>query len=192
MIIRSIVAATTLAVMACAHADLHQFVHDGTMKIDAGAKRSAMLHVNCSTDADGGALAIELVATDANTRKDFDYDNFEGPDAPAGGKALSQVAWTTAAGTTQIAHAAAGWYAPEPAQAFMFGISQLSHHREEPARLLNAIRDEPGTLVWTQNGFDDGKRQLVARFELNAAAVKRLHDAAAVCLPQNLPPNKNK
>src|SRR5512141_1091855 len=136
MIVRSIVATATLAMMACAHAELHQFVHDGTMKIDAGAERSAMLHVNCSPDPAGGALAIELVATEANTRKDFDFDNFEGPDAPAGGKTLSHIAWTTTAGTTQIAHAAAGWYAPEPAQSFMFGISQLSHHREEPARLL--------------------------------------------------------
>ena len=190
MTVRPIIATATLAMMACAHAELHQFVQDGILKIGTAAERSAMLHVNCSPDLDGGALAIELVATEANTRKDFDYDNFEGPDAPAGGKALSHVAWTTATGTTQIAHAAAGWYAPEPAQAFMFGISQPSHHREEPARLLNAIRDEPGTLVWTQTGFDDGKRQLVAHFELDAAAVKRLHDAAAVCLPQNLPIKK--
>lgn len=190
MVVRPVLAAATLAMMACAHAELHQFVHDGTLKIDTGTERGAVLHVNCSPDADGGALAIELVATEANTRKDFDYDNFEGPDAPAGGKALSHVAWSTATGTTQIDHAAAGWYAPEPAQSFMFGISQLSHHREEPARLLNAIRDEPGTLVWTQTGFDNAKHQLVARFELDSASVKRLHDAAAVCLPQNMPTKK--
>jgi hypothetical protein len=193
MTVRQILAvAAALAMIACTrgHAELHQFVQDGTLKIDAGSERSAMLHVNCSPDSDGGALSIELVATDANTRKDFDYDDFEGPDAAGGGKALSHIAWTSATGTTQIVHAAAGWYAPEPPQSFMFGISQMSHHREEPARLLNAIRDEPGTLVWTQTGFDNAKHQLVARFELDVAAVKRLHDTAAVCLPQNLPTKK--
>ena len=92
MTVRPIIATATLAMMACAHAELHQFVQDGTLKIGTAAERSAMLHVNCSPDPDGGALAIELVATEANTRKDFDYDNFEGPDAPAGGKALSHVA----------------------------------------------------------------------------------------------------
>ncbi len=192
MAVRPFIAVTALAIMGCAHAELRQFVQEGTLKIDMGTERSAMFRVNCSTDPEGGALAIELVATEANTRKDFDYDNFEGPDAPAGGRALSQVGWTTATGMTQIARPAAGWYAPEPAQSFTFGINQLSHRREEPARLLNAIRDEPGTLVWTQTGFENARRKLVARFEIDAAAVKRLHDVAAACLPQNLPPNRNK
>jgi hypothetical protein len=191
MTARPLLTAATFAMMTCAHAELRQFVQDGTLKIDQGTPRPALLHVNCSPDSDGGALSIELVATQANTRKDFDYDDFEGPDAAAGGKALSHLVWTTTTGTTQIIHAAAGWYAPEPPQSFMFAISQLSHHREEPARLLNAIRDEAGTLAWVQTGFDDAKRRLVARFELDAAAVKRLHDTAAVCLPQNLPPKKS-
>jgi hypothetical protein len=185
--------AAALAMIACTrgHAELHQFVQDGTLKIDQGTPRPAMLHVNCSPDSNGGALSIDLVVTEANARKDFDYDDFEGPDAPAKSKALSHIVWTTATGTTQIAQPASGWYAPTPAQSFMFSVSQLSHHREEPARLLNVIRDEPGTLVWTQTGFDNAKRQLVATFELDAAAVKRLHDAAAVCLPQNLPMKKS-
>jgi hypothetical protein len=190
MIVRSLLATAALAMMAGAHAELHRFVQEGTLKIDQGTQRNALLQVNCSPDSDGGALTIELVATEANTRKDFDYDNFEGPDAAASGKALSHIVWTTPTGTTQIIHAAAGWYAPEPPQSFMFGVSQMSHHREEPARLLNAIRNEPGTLVWTQTGFDDPQRQLIARFELNDAAVNRLHDAVAVCLPQNLPLKK--
>ena len=191
MNVRPFLAAATLAMMASAHAELHQFVQDGTLKIDQGTQRPAKLHVNCSPDSDGGALSIELVVTEANTRKDFDYDDFEGPDAPASGKALSGITWTTATGTTQITRAAAGWYAPKPPQSFLFGISQLSRHREEPARLLNAILDEPGTLVWTQTGFDNAKRQLVASFTLDAAAVRSLHDAAAACLPQNLPTKKS-
>ena len=70
----------------------------GTMKIDAGAERTATLHIGCSSDRHGGALVIELTVPDANTKKDFGYDDFEGPDAPAG--ALSNLEWITAAGKT--------------------------------------------------------------------------------------------
>jgi hypothetical protein len=189
MIVPSILAASALTL---ASAGFQQFAQSGTMKIGTDQERRAFLHVDCSPDRDGGALSIELVAAAANTRKDFDYEDFEGPDAPAGAKALSHIAWTTAAGTTEITHAAAGWYAPEPPESFMFGVSQISHHREEPARLIAAIGAEPGRLVWTQTGFDDAKRQLVASFELDAAAVKRLHNAASSCLPLSMPTNPGK
>lgn len=190
MTIRALTTATALALAASAHAELHQFAQNGTLEIGQGSERVAILHVDCSPDRDGGALSIELVVTEANTRKDFDYDDFEGPDAPAGAKALSHIAWTTAAGSTEMTHAAAGWYAPEPPQSFMFGVTQMSHHRGDAARLIAAIRDEPGRLLWTQTGFDDVKRRLVARFDLDAAAVKRLHDTASSCLPQNMPTNR--
>ena len=189
MIVPSILAASALTLAA---AGFQQFVQPGTMKIGSGETRSAILHVGCSPDRDGGALSIELVATEANTRKDFDYEDFEGPDAPAGAKALSHIAWTTAAGTTDITVAAAGWYAPEPPQSFMFGVTQISHYRQDPAKLLVAISADPGRLVWTQTGFDDAKRQLVASFELDAAAVKRLHNAASSCLPLSMPTNPGK
>jgi hypothetical protein len=189
MHIRLLTAATALAFTAGAHADLHEFSQAGTLKIDAGATRSATLHAACSPDKDGGALSIELIVLEANTRKDFDYDDFEGPDAAAGGKALSHLAWTAGSGTTEISSAAAGWYAPEPPQSFMFGVSQLSHRRESPAKLLAAIGSEPGKLAWTQTaldkakGFDKSTRKLVATFEFDAAAATRLRNAVAACLP---------
>jgi hypothetical protein len=187
---RSLVPLLAFALASSACAASHEFTQSGKLKVDANAERSATLHAACSPEPSGGALSIELVVPEANTRKDFDYDDFEGPDAAAGNKALSTLTWNTAAGATTIAHAAAGWYASEPPQSFMFGISQPSHHRAEPARLLNAIRTDAGQLTWTQTGFDDAKRQLVARFELDAAAAERLHIALAECLPQSMPTNK--
>jgi hypothetical protein len=183
MHIRLLVLATALAFAAGAHAELHEFSQAGTLKIDAGSARSATLHAACSPDKDGGALSIELIVLEANSRKDFDYDDFEGPDAAAGSKALSHLAWTAGSGTTEITSAAAGWYAPEPPQSFMFGVSQRSHRRDAPAKLLAAIGPEAGNLVWTQTGFDKATRKLVATFEYDAAAAKRLRDAVATCLP---------
>ena len=180
---RLLVLATASAFAAAAHADLHEFSQAGTLKIDAGAARSATLHAACSPDKDGGALSIELIVLEANTRKDFDYDDFEGPDAAAGGKALSHLTWTSGSGTTEISSTAAGWYAPEPPQSFMFGVSQRSHRREAPAKLLAAIGSEPGNLVWTQTAFDKSTRRLVATFEFDAAAAMRLRSAVATCLP---------
>jgi hypothetical protein len=167
-----------------------EFTQGGTLNIDGGQERSATLHVGCSPDADGGALVVELIVTQANARKDFDYDDFEGPDAAASTRALSHVAWKTAAGTTDITHAAAGSYLPEPPESFMFGIDQLSRRRGAAATLLAAVDAEPGQMVWTQTGFVDAKRKLIATFIFDAAATLRLHDAVQACLPAKPPAKK--
>jgi hypothetical protein len=184
MLISLIVLVSTLTTGVNVHSGVQAFAQVGTMRIGAMQERAA-LNVVCP-EGGGGEFSIFLNLPEANVRKDFDYDDFEGPDAPANAKALSHIAWITTSGTTEITSIATGSYVPVPPESFVFSISQTSHHREGPARLLNAIRDEPGTLVWTQTGFDNAKRQLVATFELDAAAVKRLHDTAAICLPQNL------
>ena len=133
-----------IGAMTLAASNPGDFSQAGTMKIGAGQDRSATLHVGCSPDPEGGALILELIATQANTRKDFDYDDFEGPDAPAAAKTLTHVAWKTAAGTSEVTHAAAGSYLPEPPESFMFGIDQLSRRRGPATALLTAVGAEPG------------------------------------------------
>ena len=189
MRIHLLTAAIALAFATAANAESFEFSQPGTVKIDNGAERSATLHLTCSPDDDGGALSIELMVPEANTRKDFDYDDFEGPDAAAGSKPLSHIAWTSAAGTTAISYAAAGWYIPDPAEAFMFGVNQPSHHRKPPAQLIAAMGPDSGKLVWTQTGFDKTRHKLVATFELDAAAAAKLHAAVVRCLPINSPKN---
>jgi len=191
MSIRNVIAFAALSCAGAAHSASYDFNQVGTVQVDAGASRAATLHLGCSPDNDGGALSIELIVTEANTRKDFDYDDFEGPDAPAGDKALSQIAWRTSAGTDDISHAAAGSYIPDPAEAFTFSVSQLSHHREAPAKLLSAIGAAGGTLVWTQSGFGKDTRKLVGKFDFDAAAAKKAHDAVVTCLPINSPRKPN-
>jgi hypothetical protein len=189
MTMRLSLALLALTVSAGAHAEPFEFRQSGTLKIDDAAARGATLRVVCSPDPDGGALSIELVVSEANTRKDFDYDDFEGPDAAAASKALSRLSWTSAAGPTEITIAAGGWYVPDPPEAFTFAVSQLSHHREPPAHLLLSVTGAAGVFAWTQTAFDASKRRLVATFDLDAAAAERLHTAAVRCLPINSPMN---
>jgi hypothetical protein len=189
MYVNLLATAVALAFCVAANAASFEFSQAGTLKVDNGAERSATLHLACSPDNEGGALSIELMVPEANTRKDFDYDDFEGPDAVAGGKPLSHIAWISATSTTEISYAAAGWYIPDPAGAFMFGVSQPSHHRKPPANLIAAIGPDPGRLVWTQTGFDKARHELVATFELDAAVAEKLHAAVVRCLPINSPKN---
>ena len=185
---RPLPALLALVVVTAAHAEMRESSHAGTLKIEGGTARSATLHVACTPDRDGGALGIELIVPEANTRKDFDYDDFEGPDAAAAEKSLSLLTWTGGAAPTSITAAASGWYMPEPPGAFAFGVSQLSHRREAPARLLLAVEGGvAGELEWTQSAFDAQGRKLVATFPVDAAASQRLHDAVVRCLPIDSP-----
>jgi hypothetical protein len=184
-------AATLLALSAGAHAELHKFAQPGTLTIDGAAARAATLQAACSPERHGGAISIEFVVPEANTRKDFDYDDFEGPDAVGGDKVPARIGFSSRAGVTRISHPAGGWYAPEPPDSFMFGISQPSHHRDALAKLLGAIGSDAGSLVWEQDGFDRPSRRLVATFEMDAAAAGRLHAAIASCLPPDMPKNPN-
>ena len=152
----------------------------GTMKIDARVQRAATLHIGCSSDRVGGAIVIELTIPEANTKKDFDYEDFEGPDAPAG--ALSHLEWTSDASKTSITAKAAGSYIPEPAEAFQFGIDELSHRRSPGATLLASFNSASGRLVWTQSAYGKSKQRLVATFDFNSDETKRVRDTVAACL----------
>ncbi len=170
-----------LSLASAAHAD-GDVSASGTMQIDAGASRAATLHIGCSSERHGGALVIEITIPDANTKKDFGYDDFEGPDSRAG--ALSHLQWITAAGKTSITAKAAGSYIPEPPEAFQFGIDELSRQHSPGATLITSVKDEPGKLVWTQSSYDTSKRKLVATFEIDAAEATHIRETTSACLPK--------
>lgn len=183
MIRSAFVAIALLTAAFDARAALYRFAQPGDVRIGGGAARPATLQTLCSPDRDGGALSLELVVPQANTRRDFDYDAFEGPDAVAGDEVPATLAWHEGSEEVEVHAAASGWYAPEPPDSFVFGISQPSRRGGTPARLLAAVAADGGRLVWTQAGFDKPARGLVASFEFDAAAARRLRDAVASCLP---------
>ena len=157
------------------------FKKSGSVHIDVGASRDATLHIGCSSDRPGGAIVIELIVPDAYTKKDFGYEDFEGPDAPAG--ALSHLEWTTAMRGTSITTRVAGSYIPDPPDAFQFGLDVMSHQKSAGATFLANVTGDAGKLVWTQSSYDKSKRTLVASFDIDAAESQRIHDLLAPCLP---------
>src|SRR5262249_53575708 len=90
-----------------AHAELHTLVLEGKLQAPGGT-RTVRLPFVCKTDSDGGAVSVELWVPQAFKLKDFDYDNFEGPDAAARERALSHLSLSDDAGSKEIAHAASG------------------------------------------------------------------------------------
>ncbi len=176
-----VVLAAALAPTSTAHAELRRLVLDGQLTTPGGV-RSVSLRLLCDPDADGGAISVELWVPQANKLKDFDYDDFEGPDAAAGDRDLSRLSLAGDGAKTEIAHAAAGWYSGEDPDTFVFGLSQLSHRKGKIATLLQAVDPKHTQLVWVQGAFDDPKRQLRAVFALDAATVKRIQDTVGVCV----------
>ena len=163
-----------------AHAD-GDITKIGTMKIDASAERASTLHIACSSDRDGGALYFEITVPEANTKKDFGYDDFEGPDAKPG--ALSRVEWIGAGRSTKITSTAAGSYTVEPAEGFRFEIAERSRRKSAPATLLAGADGTAAKLVWTQSSYDKSKRTLVATFAFDADESAHVRDTVKACLP---------
>lgn len=170
--------ALLLVAASAAHAD-GDVRKEGTMRINSGAARASTVHVGCSSDAHG-ALVVEIIVPDAYTKKDFDYDDFEGPGAPAG--KLSRIEWISGANTTTITTAVAGSYIPDPPDAFNFEIAGDSKRASPAATLLAGVDGSGAKLVWTQSSYDTSKRTLVATFAFDANESARLRDAVKACL----------
>jgi len=174
------------AAVAAAHGDQRHFALDGTVKSGAGT-RAATLRVLCEPSSDGGAISLELWVPEAFKRKDFDYDDFEGPDAVAGGRALSRCTASGPGSHLEIVAAAAGWYSGEDPDTFVFGVSQPSHQKGQVASLLQGIASTTAQLVWVQSAFAAHTDALRATFALDAAGAQQLRATVAPCLAPAAP-----
>jgi hypothetical protein len=166
----ALAAASGPGVFACGELS---FSAAGTMQLPGLPDQPVKLHVACLAGSD--PFQIELIVPGAGERNDFDYADFEEPDARAAGVALSNVTWTTASSSASLSAAAVGSY--DPRAAFAFHLKT-----EEWTSVLSALDAEPGTLVWTQSAFDDLNRRLVATFNLDAGVATNLRNSVELCL----------
>lgn len=161
----------------------------GTLASSSGP-RAASLRVICNPDPRGGALSLELRVPEAATRKDLDYDDFEGPDAVAAGAERTDLTVTAGGATRSLRRPAAGWYAGDDAAAFVFGVTELARRRGTLAALVARVVGEHAEIAWAQGSFDDIRRTLRARFELDAGAVGRFAAAARACVAAERPASR--
>jgi len=154
---------------------------EGTVQVGAES-RPAHLRFGCAADPRDGALSVELWVPEAFTRKDFDYDDFEGPDAPAGRRALTTIRMSGEHGMTEMSTAVAGWYAGDDPDTFVLAVSEVVRRPGKVARLLGALDATRDRILWVQPRFDDATRTLQASFALDPAAVAKIHAVVAPCL----------
>lgn len=160
--------------------ELREVHLDGRLHV-ADKTWTAGLRVFC-TPVSNGALGIELIVPDAATRKDFDYDDFEGPDASAGHATLTRISLAGESGKTEVSRHVSGWYGVEPAGSFVFSMTQAIGERDVLTGLFANLDRQRGHVVWVQTSSDKSKRELRGAFDFDDAQAKRLSDVVAPCL----------
>jgi hypothetical protein len=182
---RTVLAAIVLVGCATStHAASHELTLTGEVHDESGGtsvSRATTLRIFCEP-AKGGVLGLELRVPQAFKLKDFDYDDFEGPDAVARDREHSWVDVGSGTSGTSTSFAANGWYAGDDPDTFVFGVTATSHRASKLATLLQSMDASDTTLGWVQ-GSVDRQRWLRATFALDPAKAAAIHAAIEPCLP---------
>lgn len=162
-------------------------VEDSGLRV-ATAPGQAML------DGRGAAASLELrcmpgergmlewrLAIDGATALGFDFDRFEGPDAPAAAERLATLALEGGLLRPRIPPVAlAGWY--DGNDRFVLAFAAPANAGAEGALLADSIGPQSSTLSWTVAQAQDSAVRFEARFPL-AGAAPAVREAMAGCGP---------
>ncbi|HEX4326137.1 MAG TPA: hypothetical protein VH105_04920 [Burkholderiales bacterium] len=98
------------------------------------------------TKSETGATGFDLVIDKIATLAPFDFEAFEGPDAPAARRNLMKITVTRAGKPPLVINTSAAGWSPDGPN-FAFGIAGESYKAASPARtLLRAIAEGADTL----------------------------------------------
>jgi hypothetical protein len=97
-----------------------------------------------------GAIGFNLVIADPQKLKSFDFDDFEGPDAPSGNRQLLTATIVRASAAEQRVPASpSGSFVPRdvPQDGFSFEVSEVFYKKGSPARrVLEELRTDATAL----------------------------------------------
>jgi hypothetical protein len=141
----------------------------------------ATLRYKCAPGRRGN-LIWSLEVPRAAELKAFDFRDFEGPDAPANGKRLSELALEGGLMQSRVATAQTGYFAAEPPDTFVIETSAPAGAAGELALLTDAIGAGTSSITWRVRGARDPDQVLLARFDGDGAA-KALGEARIGCGP---------
>jgi hypothetical protein len=131
----------------------------------------------------GAALSLQL-KVDQSSAPHFDFDAFEGPDAPASRLPSAHLQVNDIA---QAPTAVSGWWSGETNETthrFVFGVATTLGKRGPITKMIYALEQPDAVLAWVQDSADVHAPSLHARFTLDATQRKQLQTLAAPCLPR--------
>jgi hypothetical protein len=101
---------------------LRETYFDGNSVV-LGVPCSTRLKFICTQDNKGttGYLSMEFTIAPSSKIPGFDFEYFEGPDAPAGGKKLMTITLTQGGRQTKFQGGLGGWFSAEVDDGFVFG-----------------------------------------------------------------------
>lgn len=141
------------------------------------------LRFDCIADPHGGPM-LELRVPNAGGIAQFDFDAFEGPDAPASAIALSQLRVSGGRQDVGAKLTVGGWYAGDDGKAFILSINQTPQQEPELGRVLGALLTSDSTLDWKQLGYADRNVSISVHFRPDAAQRAQLASTLKACTGQ--------
>lgn len=122
----------------------------------------------------GGGTYLILHLSDASLVKNFDFDEFEGPDAPFGTRKLAKIQIQSSNGTQTIEAAGAGWYSS--AKEFMFSVAVGRQPLSVRKRLIAVLSGNDAKLSFTVHGLKKPS-QTISATTTDASLINGLRDA---------------
>lgn len=130
-----------------------------------------------------GNLIWSLEVPHAARFKAFDFLDFEGPDALANGKKLSELALEGGLMQSRVSTAQTGYFAGSPdSDTFVIETNAPALDASELALFTDTIGPGTTAITWGVHGARDSNQALLARFDGEGAA-KALGEARVGCGP---------
>lgn len=143
---------------------------------------AATLRYKCAPGRRGNSIwSLEIAHADRAVAG-FGFADFEGPDAPANGQRLSELALEGGLLQTRIKVAQTGYFAAEPPDTFVIESSSPAGQGGDLALLTDAIGPATGAITWSVQGARDPEQRLDARFA-GAGAGRAIGVARIGCGP---------
>jgi hypothetical protein len=123
------------------------------------------------TAGKGGTNSVVFVVLGATKLKGFDFDNFEGPDAPASAKPLVTFTVHRTSGADVVVKTTASGSYTVTDEGFAFEVSTAANAREgKVAQLTDAVVRGAASISVRVQGFKDPQKTIQVTFSTNGAA----------------------
>jgi hypothetical protein len=132
-----------------------------------GVPCSTRLKFICTQDSNGttGDLSMEFTISPSSKIPGFDFEYFEGPDAPAGGKKLMTITLNQGGRRTKFQVGLGGWFSAEIDDGFVFGsVTPTRAKTGYMRKVVEGILDGAESVEIAVSDGNDPSKVIVATF----------------------------